>query len=508
MVKSPPGRVIWSAVRLAAGPGLAWVVWWTLPPTYLDHTGAVRELSGEARATLGVTTWMAVWWLTEATHISTTALLPLLLFPLVGSRTLSQAATPYAHPLVFLFLGGFLLALAMQRWKLDRRIALLTLAAVGTRPAAMVAGFMAATAMLSAFVSNTATTAMMLPIALSVLELVRTHEDPDESRKFGAALLLAIAYSATLGGMATLIGTPPNVALAAFLGDAIDPPYRLELTFDRWLLIGLPVSLVMLPLTWFLLTRVLYRLGSRAIAGGRALIRRELVALGPFSWAEASTFVIFMMTAAGWILRPWIMTWELPEAWGGGRPLAHASDTAVAIAAGIVLFLWPSGRGPRQPLLDWPTARKLPWEILLLFGGGLSLASAMRATGVAEFLGAQAASLQHVPHWVVILAVTALVVFLTELTSNLATVAALLPVLTAIAPGLGIHPYRLLFPATVAASCAFMLPVATPPNAIVFGSGMLRMTDLMRAGWWLNLISIAWLTLLATTWFPFVLSKS
>ncbi|HHK41583.1 MAG TPA: anion transporter, partial [Planctomycetaceae bacterium] len=212
MVKSPPGRAIWSAVRLAAGPGLAWAVWGMLPPTYVDHLGVVRELSGEARATLGITTWMAVWWLTEATHISTTALLPLLLFPLVGSRTLSQAATPYAHPLVFLFLGGFLLALAMQRWKLDRRIALLTLAAVGTRPAAMVAGFMAATAMLSAFVSNTATAAMMLPIALSVLELVRAHEDPAESRDFGAALLLAIAYSATLGGMATLIGTPPNVA--------------------------------------------------------------------------------------------------------------------------------------------------------------------------------------------------------------------------------------------------------------------------------------------------------
>ncbi len=498
-------RKWWPIVKLAAGPLSGWLVYSLLPHAYVDHLGILRSLSQEARATLGVTLWMAIWWLTEATHISTTALLPLVLFPLIGSQTLAETAAPYAHPLVFLFLGGFLIALAMQRWQLDRRIALATLSFVGTRPSAMVAGFMASTAILSAFVSNTATTAMMLPIAMSVIELVLGRGDRVGGGRFATALLLGIAYAATLGGMATLIGTPPNVALAAFLTDSIDAPHRLELTFARWLLVGLPVTILLLPVTWWLVTRGVIRLNREPIPGGRGLIERELASLGGWSWAERSTLVVFLLTAAGWILRPWIVQWQLPAALGGGRPLSGLSDTAIAIGAGIILFVLPAGNGQRQTILDWKIARKVPWEILLLFGGGLSLAAAMRANGVAEFLGAQAAGLNGVPHWVLVLAVTTLIVFLTELTSNLATIAALLPVLTAIAPGLGLHPYLLVFPATLAASCAFMLPVATPPNAIVFGSGLLRTTDLMRVGWWLNVISIAWLTLLAEFWLPLVL---
>ncbi len=500
-------RRFWPVVRLVSGPLLAGIVYHWLPSEYVDHAGGRHPLTPEARATLGVAVWMAIWWLTEATHISTTALLPLLLFPLIGSRSLSDTASPYAHPLVFLFLGGFLLALAMQRWRLDRRMALLTLSLVGTRPSSMVAGFMGATALLSAFVSNTATAAMMLPIAMSVVELVRSDRgSPSEQDKLATALLLGVAYGATLGGLATLIGTPPNVALAAFLTESIDPPYRLELSFARWLLIGLPVSLVLLPVTWWLLTRGVIRLESAAVAGGRELIAGELRALGPWCWAERTTLVVFLLTAGCWIFRPWMVEWQLPGALGGGRPLGHLNDTAIAIAAGISLFLLPSRLSGGEPILNWQVARKLPWEILLLFGGGLSLAGAMRANGVAEFLGAQTGELHRVPDWIVVLAVTGAIVFLTELTSNLATVAALLPVLTAIAPGIGIHPYGLLFPATVAASCAFMLPVATPPNAIVFGSGHLRMADMMRVGWWLNLLSIAWLTLLAVLWFPYVLA--
>ena len=496
-------RSAWRTVALLAGPFVGLIVLSVLPNQYVSAQGDVRELTSAAKGTVAIAAWMAIWWLTEATHISTTALLPLVLFPFSGALSMTATAAEYAHPLVFLFLGGFLLALAMQRWGLDRRIALLTLRMVGTRPAAMVGGFMLATAGLSAFVSNTATAAMMLPIALSVVDLMKHRDSPTEaSTKLATALLLGIAYAATLGGMTTLIGTPPNAALAAFLSDSVDQIGGVEMSFVGWLKIGLPCSLLLLPLTWFLLTKVLIRLDHEPVIGGQQLIREQLAKLGRPRQAEWLTLLVFVLAATAWIMRPVLNQLEMPVFLGGGYPFDQITDTTIAIAAGLALFLLPADRPGQKRIMNWETARKVPWEILLLFGGGLSLAQAIQTTGVAEFLGVQATALREIPTWLQVLIVISLVVFMTELTSNLATTVTLLPVLAAVAPQAGLHPYLLLFPATLAASCAFMLPVATPPNAIVFGSGYLKLKDLVRVGFWLNLISILWLTLLAVFWIP------
>lgn len=473
-------------VGLLAGPVVALVVYRWLPERYLDAgAGEVIALTGAARATMAVMAWMAIWWLTEVVDLAVTALLPIALFPLFGVGSIGEATAPYASSVIFLFFGGFVLALSMQRWGLDRRIALSVLRLVGTRPAHMVGGFMLATAGLSAFVSNTATTALMLPIGASVVALAGRRGPMDGQGppdRFPLALMLGIAYSASIGGLATIIGTPPNVFLVGFLRNELG----IDVTFLSWLRIGLPLVTILLPATWWLLTRWIYPLGREPIPGVEARIGDALSEMGPLGRGERITLVVFVTAAAAWIGRPLLAAWSV----GGSRPLAHLTDTGIAVLAALALFVTPVDRRRRTFTMDWETAEGLPWGVLVLFGGGLSLAAAVQRHQVAEYLGAQVHALASWPAWLVIGLVTTAMIFLTELTSNTATAATLVPILAALAPGLGMPALRLAIPATLAASCAFMLPVATPPNAIVFGSGWVTMRDMARAGLWLNLLAI------------------
>jgi len=474
-------------VGLFAGPLLALVAYRLLPETYVDAGGASVAFSEAARATLAVMAWMAAWWLTEAIDIAATALLPVVLFPLLGVAPIEQATAPYASSVIFLFFGGFMIALAMQRWRLDRRIALGTLRLVGTRPAQMIGGFMLATAALSAFVSNTATTALMLPIAASVLALTappgaNASEGAGADRAFGNALMLSIAYAASIGGLATIIGTPPNLFLVAYLRDE----HGLEVSFVGWLRVGVPLVAVMLPATWWLLTHRLFAIGREPIAGAEATLRDAWSELGGMGRGERNTLWVFLATALAWIFRPLLASLSL----AGIRPFARFTDAGIAMLAALALFVLPADWRTRTFTMNWRTAEKLPWGVLLLFGGGLSLASAVEKHQVAEFLGAQAHRFAGWPALAVVLLVTAATIFLTELTSNTATAATLVPILAALAPGLGLPMIELVLPATLAASCAFMLPVATPPNAIVFGSGYVDQRTMARAGLWLNLLAI------------------
>lgn len=455
---------------LLLGP-LVFVAMLLLPPP--------AGLAPEAWRVAATATLMALWWVTEAVPIPVTGLLPLALFPPLGVASMGEAAAPYADPLIFLFLGGFLVALGLERWNLHRRIALGVVGLVGVRPASLVGGFMLATAFLSMWVSNTATAVMMLPIGLSVIALLRQDGEAAARDGFAPALLLGIAYGASIGGMATLIGTPPNALLAAFMRRT----YGVEIGFAQWMAIGLPLAVLMLLGAWLILTRLAFALPRQEIAGSAALIRGEIAGLGPLATPELRVGLVFAAAALLWVLRP---------ALEGVLP-AGVNDTVIAVAAGVLLFVIPAGgtagRGVR--LMDWATATRLPWGVLLLFGGGLSLAAAIGRSGLAAWIGAGFAGLGHWPLLLVVLLVTAGIVFLTELTSNTATAAAFLPLMASVAPALAADPFLLTIPVALGASCAFMLPVATPPNAIVFGSGRLTVAQMARAGFLLNLAAIA-----------------
>jgi sodium-dependent dicarboxylate transporter 2/3/5 len=442
-------------------------------------------MTAQAWRTAAVGLFMATWWITEAVPIPATALTPLLLFPLLGILPIGAAAAPFANPIIFLFLGGFVIALAMERHGLHRRIALSIAGMLGVRPPMLVLGFMTATAFLSMWVSNTATAVMMLPIGLSVVQLVKPDAgDGPMDFNFAIALMLGIAYAASIGGLATLIGTPPNALLAAFMLES----YGVEIGFAQWLVVGLPLVIISLPLTWLILTKLVFPIRIREIPGGANAIRNELARLGPITRAESSVAVIFVATALLWITRP------LLDAF-----LPGLSDTSIAIAAALATFVVPVSLAEGEFLMDWTTAERLPWGVLLLFGGGLALADAVTQTGLAEWIGAALAGLQTWPLLLIIVLVTTVVIFLTELTSNTATAATFLPLIASLAVGLGENPFLLLVPAAIAASCAFMLPVATPPNAIVFGSGYVTVPQMARAGIWLNMLFIVLITILVYT---------
>ncbi len=436
----------------------------------------------------GVGLLMAVWWITEPIPIPATSLLPLLLFPVLGVTTMDAAASPYANPLIFLFLGGFLLALAMQRWGLHRRVALTIIQMVGTRPRSIVAGFLVSTALLSMWVSNTATAMMMLPIGLSIVQLAcGTGELEGEKRNFAIALLLAIAYGSSIGGMATLIGTPTNALLAGFFSET----YGVEIGFAQWLVVGLPLMIVGLPITHLVLTRLVYPVRMKELAGGRALIRSELQALGRISRPERRVGLVFLLVALLWIAQPLYQRW-----------VPGVSDAGIAMFGAILLFLLPVDLRKGEFVLDWETAESLPWGVLLLFGGGLSLAAAVAKTGLAGWIGGELRGMEHLPTWIVVAVVAGVVMMLTELTSNTATAAAFLPVTTALAAGIGQNPLLFAVPTVLAASCAFMLPVATPPNAIVYGSRLLTIPQMARAGAALNLAFLLLVVILAYTLLP------
>jgi sodium-dependent dicarboxylate transporter 2/3/5 len=475
--------VAWSG--LGAGPLLAALVYALLPTIYTDVSGASVVFESAGRATAAIAVWMAVWWMTEAIPIYATALLPLALFPVFGVSSVRSAAAPYGHELIFLFMGGFILALSMERWGLHRRIAFRALSWVGQKATRLVGGFMLVAATLSMWVSNTATAVMMLPVALSISQLAGDAPEDDD---FRVALLLGVAYGCSIGGIGTLIGTPPNLFLASYVKSELG----FEIGFARWMFFGVPLVASFLPITWWLLTRFLYPLGDRHIEQGRDEIRRALDELGPLGRGEATTLVVFAMTATLWIFRPLLADLS----WGDTQPFSGLSDTGIAVFAALSLFCIPVDVTRREFAMNWETAVRLPWGVLVLFGGGLSLAAAIGANGVGDWIGSQFAGLDAVPAFISVLAIVALVVFLTELTSNTATTATLVPILAALAVALRTDPLLLIVPAAVAASCAFMLPVATPPNAIVFGSGQLSIAQMSRAGIWLNLAGIALISVL------------
>ena len=486
-------------IGLWLGPLLGVAIYLLVPSLSEEAAGeTAASLSHSGRAVLSVAVLMAVLWVTEALPIAVTALIPIVLFPLLtrGEISVSDSTAPYAHELIFLFLGGFVLAQAMQRWGLHRRIALNTIRLVGTRPAAVVGGFMIATAFLSMWVSNTATVVMMLPIALSVIELVRRELGRSDetavqaqagSFHFAICLLLGTAYAASIGGIGTLIGTPPNALLAAYLADQFD----IEISFVRWMAVGLPLVIVFLPITWLVLTKIVFPIRLREIPGGRGLFRDQLSALGPMSRPEFLVLIVFVLTAVAWVTRPLLLNYLTSRDAAGVSSSPPITDAGIAITAAIVLFAIPVDARRGVFLMSWKDAAKLPWGILILFGGGLSLASALTNTGVTEYIGRLVTGFKDPPIFLLILAVTVAIVFLTELTSNTATTAAFLPILGAVAVGLGISPLLLVVPAAIAASCAFMMPVATPPNAIVFSSGEITIPQMCKAGLWLNFIGIA-----------------
>jgi sodium-dependent dicarboxylate transporter 2/3/5 len=428
---------------------------------------------------------MATWWVSEAIPIPATALLPLVLFPLLGVLSMTEAASPYANPVIYLFMGGFLIASALERCGLHRRMALVIIRAGGTQPARLIGAFMVATAFLSMWVSNTATVAMMLPLALSIVAVVGAERvDGADARAarntpFAVALLLGLAYASSIGGLGTLIGTPPNALLAGFMSET----YGVTIGFRQWMLLGVPIVVVALPITWFLLTRVLHPVGRHEIAGGREVVRRQMRELGGASRAEWTVGIITAVTATAWVFRPQL-----------AGLLPGLSDTGIAIGGALLLFLVPAyDRG--EAALDWESAERLPWGVLVLFGGGLSLASAIQTTGLADWIGASLTFVGGWPLLGVIFVITTVVVYLTELTSNTATAAAFLPVVGALAAAIMVDPMLLTVPAAIAASCAFMMPVATPPNAIVYGSGQIGIQQMLRAGMVLNVILIGIVTL-------------
>ncbi len=465
-------------------------------------------LSVEGWHTAAVAMLMAVWWISEALPIPATSLVPLVLFPLIGAGTIIETAAPYAAPLIFLFLGGFLIATAMQRWGLHKRIALRIIRLVGTGPRALVAGFMLASAFLSMWVSNTATAMMMLPIGLSVVQLAEEAETGTTAhRHFALALLLGIAYGCNIGGMGTLIGTPPNALMAGFIEEA----YGQTISFVSWLGVGLPLVVVGLPLTFLMLTRVVFPLRMASLPGGDALIDKVWKGLGRMKRGEQWVALVFALTALLWIVRPALdalISFVLPYALFVPHLVPflvillndvapNLTDAGIAMAGGLILFVIPVELKRGVFVHSWESARRLPWGTLLLFGGGLSLASAFVRTELATWIGVTLQAIGFLPVLVVVLIVVAVVVFLTELTSNAATTAAFLPVIAAFAVGIGQNPLLLAVPAVLGASCAFMLPVATPPNAIVYGSGRVPIPQMTKAGIWLNLLFIVLITALA-----------
>ena len=440
-------------------------------------------LSKEANAVLATTLWVAIWWIFEAVPISVTALLPIILFPLSGGMDLSSTTESFGHKYVFLYIGGFILAIAIEKWNLHKRIALSIINVIGTSVSKIILGFMVATAFLSMWISNTATAVMMLPIGMAIITQLKDNPDTaeDENAIFGKALMLSIAYSASIGGVATLIGTPPNLVFAGIL----EEQFGIEMTFSKWIVFGFPISLILLLICWKYLTSFAFTFKQKDFPGGKAEIKRQLSLLGKISYEEKAVLTVFIVTAFLWISRSFLLKQFIPA----------IDDTIIAMASATVLFIIPT-KNKKSALIDWNSAVKLPWGILLLFGGGLALAEGFKTSGLASWIATQVTLIDGLPLLVLLLVVVLMVNFLTEITSNLATTAMLLPIIVPVALSIDVHPFILMVGITAAASCAFMLPVATPPNAIVFGSGYLRIPDMMKTGIWMNIISIILITLI------------
>ncbi|MBS9524975.1 DASS family sodium-coupled anion symporter [Litoribacter alkaliphilus] len=439
---------------------------------------------------LGVAAWMVSWWITEAVPIPATSLLPIILFPAIGIFNIASAAVPYADPVIFLFMGGFIIALAMEHNQLHKRIALKLISLTGTRPNGIILGFYLATFILSMWISNTATAVMMLPVALSIIQLMKSQNpfimEDKGFKNFCLSLLLGIAYAANIGGVMTIIGTPPNVVMVGMMRQFL----QVEMGFNQWLLIGVPLGVVMLAIMFILMNYLLFPNRIASLAGSSEMISKQLQDLGPMRKAEKRVSLIVLLTASAWIFRG-ILNQHLG--------ITFLNDTNIALIGGLLMFMVPADGDGAQKLITWKQMDKLPWGILLLFGGGLSLAKAMESSGLVEQVGTWVSSFDKLNLWVLVIGLTLLSLFLTELMSNVALTTLFIPVVIGISSGLDLPPHLLVIPVTLAASFAFMLPIATPPNAIVFSSGFIRMRDMIRAGILLNLIAVVIICLMTFT---------
>ncbi len=472
-------------IGLWLGPLLALAIQIPGPP---DGVG----LAGWGTASLLLL--MAVWWATEAIPIPATSLLPLIILPLVGAGSRAEIAAGYASPIVLLLLGGFIIALGIERWDLHRRIALNVVARTGDHPAALILGFMAATALLSMWISNTATTLMMVPIALSAAAALK-----DESGRFVVALLLGVCYAASIGGVATPLGTPTNLIAIDWLRRETGA----VIGYPQWMAFGVPAMLLLVPAAAFVVSR-----GVTHLTGGQAAlaeVHRQKAGLGPMRGAERRVALLFGVVAVCWVGRVPLQQAVAAQGWDWPA-LQAVSDMGIAIAGAVAAFLIPAGGAERRALLTWEEAVRLPWGVLILFGGGISLGNAVSATGLSAWIGSQLSVLSILPPILFVAAVVTLVIFLTELTSNVATMTTLAPILLTLAAAVDASAASLLAPAAVAASCAFMLPVATAPNAIIYASGEVSIAQMMRAGVRVNLLGVLIITLIGITIAPAVLA--
>ena len=451
----------------------------------------------EALKVAAVTVLMAVWWITEAIPLPATSLLPIALFPLLGIMKSKAATAPYANHLIYLFMGGFFIAVTMEKWNLHKRVAMHIVNLVGTSPSRIILGFMIATSFLSMWVSNTATAMMMVPIGLAVIK--KTAEEAGQKKResgvplsdnFGISLMLGIAYSASIGGVATIIGTPPNVVMVGML----DKMYNQSISFFDWMLFGVPLAVIMIAISWVLLTKVLFPVKGEVLAGGKEYIHEELRRLGRTSSEEKKILIIGAFVCTSWICRGFI---HIPA-------LSYVHDATIGILGAGLLFMTPTNFAKREFLLDWKTAVKIPWDIILLFGGGLALANGFGKSGLAVWLATQLTGLQGTNMVIFIGIVVLMVIFLTEITSNTATATLLVPIMGSAAVALGIHPFGPIIAGCVSASFAFMLPVATPPNAVVFGSGCISIPQMAKAGIWLNIIGSVVITAAVIYGVPFI----
>lgn len=484
------------ATGIIVGLALAALVYMLFPESAVDRVyesvGADPETTYShhaLRITAATTILMAVWWMTEAIPLAATALIPLAVFPITQVAPFAKVSAPYASATIFLFLGGFLLALGLQKWDLHRRLALAVLLLVGTSPKRLILGFMIATGFLSMWVSNTATAVVMLPIGTSVLALTaETVGGWKNQKKFATSLMLAIAYAASIGSLGTLIGTPPNALLAGYM----ETSHGISIGFGQWMMVGVPMAAIFTVIAWLVLTTV-FKPEMTEIPGGRELIKSEKDKLGPWSRPQIMVAIIFVIAALCWVFVPLTIDWL------GMEDFVY-DDAIIGIIAGLLMFTIPANGRTGERLLDWKTASELPWDVLLLFGGGLSLSTMFTTSGLSLWIGEVAKGLGGLPTILLIVAVAALVLVLTEFTSNTATAATFLPIMGGVAVGLGLtaggeqNVLLLTIPVALAATCAFMMPVATPPNAIAYSSGYVKIGDMIKGGAWLNIIALALIT--------------
>jgi sodium-dependent dicarboxylate transporter 2/3/5 len=476
-------------VGLILGPALFSILFF-----FPELTG----LEDSPRAVLAVTAWVASWWVTEALPIPATSLLPIILFPLTGGTDEGTAAAAYGDPIVFMYMGGFTIALAIEKWDLHKRIAMVIIAMIGTSGKRIILGVAFSTALLSMWISNAATALMMLPIAIALINEVKDKDffDEESLKKFAKGLLLTVAYSASIGGLATIIGSVPNAVFVAMADNMLDT----TITFADWFLFGFPVTVILLIILYFYITRFQFKVTQSADISDD-FAKEQLRELGPMSYEEKAVLTIFLITGS-----LWLSTGFMPESW---QEAANISDTTISLFGALAMFLIPNRQkkddGRRGRLMEWNDMKDLPWGLLVLFGGGLSLAAGFEDSGLTEWFGQLMENVEALPYILILLVLATGILFMTEILSNTAMANLMIPITAGLALGIGVDPFSIMSLVALTCSCAFMLPIATPPNAAVFSSDYLEMDDMIKAGFWMNIVSIIVIVAFVYFWQPVIL---